>query len=136
VATVGLILQVVGVVIAGVALAVESRSHSQVRPQTLSTQRKRRLVNPWRKDTGVKYERPNRLDRDEYKEWLRGRSLSAQTTSMRSDPEVLALGEYLLTQQREREALLADDWVRQVADDDAVRAELKRFVRGTKPAAR
>jgi hypothetical protein len=125
VATFGLVLQLLGVAIAFVALLLEYRSHSKVKAQTLSTRRDRPRVNPWRQDTRVRYQRPNPIELSAWKEWVRGRTLTALSTSQRSDPEVLALGEFLLKQQKTRDELLALDWDHQAKDDDDVRARLK-----------
>ncbi len=107
----GVALQVLGTIIAGVALVLEWRSESRIMARELKDDRERR-VNPWKVTLRARYRAPRSSDRTSHQRQRFGYS---------PDPDAQAVTKFVRDHLAEREALLAADWKSHAAADQAMR---------------
>lgn len=119
----GLLLQIGGLVVAGVALVVELGADVGLGGSSLKQPRRRE--NPWQAKVKAKVKRTSSLDRAAYRARLQGRP--GLYGDPGSDPDSLNATEYIADRIIEREQAAASDWAAQRREYLELHAEITKL---------
>jgi hypothetical protein len=124
---VGLAFQVVGILVAGVALLLEWRADAHLEPSRLSPPDER-PTNPYAVPLKTRFRKASSRDRQAYRRALTGQgALIPGVDDVGDDPDVVAAFRWLTESQVERRRILARDWETQRLQVEETRAELRRL---------
>lgn len=115
----GLALQIVGTLIAAIALGLEFRAGPGLQPLRMTEPRRDRR-NPWRQDLNLK--NPRRVTKTDRQEWASGSMFHGAFAG--SDPDLLEFVEFVGSWLKKREGLLGQDWETNAARDAETRSAI------------